>query len=741
MRKLLWFSVGFGLCCIVCAYGMDRAWLFPVSIAVLVLSVAVAAFSRKREWIRPMIAVLTGGLAGLLWFGIYYLTYLQPVTALDGQEITGSLTASDHSYETNYGIGVDTILTVEAKPYQVQTYLNEKTEIKPGDTIEGTFRLRLATVDEENTSTYYQGQGIFLFAYQTGEVTVDASDKTPFWCFPAVLRERISALLENVLPRDTVPFAKALLLGDGRELDYETETAFKVSGIRHIIAVSGLHISILYGLVCLVTLRNRFLTALVGMPVLLLFAAVAGFTPSVLRACMMAWLMMLSMIFDREYDPPTALSFAVLVMLIVNPMAVTSVSLQLSVLCVAGIFLFNGKINSWLKDKLRVKKGIPSKVWNLFCGSISVTLSAMTLVTPLAAFYFGTVSLISVVTNLLTLWVVNLIFNGLVIVCLVYLLSPGTAALLAGILAFPIRYVLGTAKALAAFPLAAVYTKSIYIVFWLIFVYVLLAVFLFMKKQPGFFLCCGTAGLCVALLASWAEPLTSDTRITMLDVGQGQAILLQSEGKSFLVDCGGDNDERAADVVAETLLSQGIPRLHGIILTHYDRDHAGGVHNLLSRIETDYLFLLDTRNEFTDPEFDGQTVYVWEDLEVSFGDAALRIFGPVYSGSSNENSLGVLFDTEKCDILITGDRSSFGERMLLRNRSLPDVDILVAGHHGAADASSEELLQVVTPELVLISVAKNNYYGHPAPALLQRLETHGCTVFRTDQNGTITIRR
>ena len=100
-----------------------------------------------------------------------------------------------------------------------------------------------------------------------------------------------------------------------------------------------------------------------------------------------------------------------------------------------------------------------------------------------------------------------------------------------------------------------------------------------------------------------------------------------------------------------------------------------------------------------------------------------------------------MFDTEKCDILITGDRSSFGERMLLRRRDLPDVDILVAGHHGAADATSEELLQAVTPELVLISVSPNNYYGHPAPALLQRLETHGCAVYRTDQNGTITIRR
>jgi competence protein ComEC len=79
--------------------------------------------------------------------------------------------------------------------------------------------------------------------------------------------------------------------------------------------------------------------------------------------------------------------------------------------------------------------------------------------------------------------------------------------------------------------------------------------------------------------------------------------------------------------------------------------------------------------------------------------------------------------------------------MLLRRRDLPDVDILVAGHHGAADASSEELLQAVKPETVLISAAKYNIYGHPAPVLLQRLREFGCTVYRTDENGTITIRR
>ena len=101
----------------------------------------------------------------------------------------------------------------------------------------------------------------------------------------------------------------------------------------------------------------------------------------------------------------------------------------------------------------------------------------------------------------------------------------------------------------------------------------------------------------------------------------------------------------------------------------------------------------------------------------------------------------VLFETENCAILITGDRSAFGERLLLRKTQLPNVDALVAGHHGSADATSRELLEAVKPETVIISVGEGNVYGHPATALLQRLQEFGCSVFRTDLHGTIVYRR
>lgn len=739
MRRLMWFTIGFGTACCLCAYGILRQDLhLPSALFLFLLSAAGRVFSAEDNWLRRASAVLLGGSFGLFWFLGFHTWYLR---SLDPMVDTGArmeMIAADYSQQLDYGSRVDGILIREEKAYQIRAYLNTDCTVEPGDRITGKFSLRYA---DQEVSTYFHSKGIFLFAYEQEDIQILKSKTIPFWCYPSVLRRQIQMLLEACFPEDVSPFAKALLLGDGTDLEYVWDTAFKISGIRHIIAVSGLHISILYGVICLVTFRRRFLTAAAAVPVLLLFAAVTGFTPSVLRACIMVWLMLLAQLLDREYDPPTALAFAVLVMLAVNPMAAASVSLQMSAACVAGILLFNQPIQSWLKHNIP-RKVIPKKLYALVCSSVSVTLSASSLVTPLIALYFGTVSLVSVLTNVLTLWVVNLIFHGLILTCLLWWSFPWAARILAALLAWPIRYVLLTAKGLSAVPLAAVYTKSVYIVCWLVFVYILLALLLLhRKKQPGLLLCCGTLGLCCALLASWTEPMLDTVRITMLDVGQGQSILLQSENKTFLVDCGGDGDAETADVIAETLLSQGIRRLDGIVLTHYDRDHSGALHNLLTRIDTGLLILPDTRNDFLLPETEAKILWVWEDLELTFGNSHMVIYGPVYSGADNENSLCILFDTENCDILITGDRTGFGERMLMRRRKLPDVDILVAGHHGAATSTTGELLHTVTPETVLISVKEGNYYGHPAPVLLQRLEDYGCTVYRTDRHGTILIRR
>ena len=177
-----------------------------------------------------------------------------------------------------------------------------------------------------------------------------------------------------------------------------------------------------------------------------------------------------------------------------------------------------------------------------------------------------------------------------------------------------------------------------------------------------------------------------------------------------------------------------------MILTHLDADHSNGAAGLLSRVETELLVLPEAYSQLPGCT-DAQILCVTETLEIALKDTVITIYPPTFPGNENEKSLCVLFDTEKCDILITGDRDAYGERSLLRNHSIPDVDVLIAGHHGSASSSCEELLEAVKPEIVCISAGAGNIYGHPAPELLQRLAAYGCEIYRTDVQGTITIRR
>ena len=166
---------------------------------------------------------------------------------------------------------------------------------------------------------------------------------------------------------------------------------------------------------------------------------------------------------------------------------------------------------------------------------------------------------------------------------------------------------------------------------------------------------------------------------------------------------------------------------------------------LLTRISSDSLFIPQTDNT-EQPEWimqmdEGTVFSVTDNMELRFGCGKIIIIGPTFSADDNENSLCILFQTENCDILITGDRSDAGERMLLRQAQLPQVDVLIAGHHGSKYSTSWELLQAVKPEMVIISAGEDNPYGHPAQELLDRLTQAGCYIYRTDQNGTIVFRR
>lgn len=746
MRKLMYFAIGFALASLAGSmiYGQ---WVLLAG-AVMFLLTGLLLIFHKRDIIKQLIVVAFGIAVGFTWFFLYDTFFVLVPRVADGQTISVTIEASDYSYETDYGSAVEGNVILNDESYRVKAYLHIDDAIKPGDRLTGTFRLRLTAMGGKEDPTSHQAEGIFLLAYPVGKTILAPCEEIPLRHYPAVWRRHLLDRIDTIFTGRVEAFASALVLGDRSKISYEMNTAFKLSGISHIIAVSGMHVSILFGLLYSLLARRRILSFLIGVPVLFLFAAMVGFSPSITRACIMQALMLLAMALDREYDPPTALAFAVLAMLTANPLTVLSVSFQLSVGCMIGIFLFSERIRLWIVSRLEKKEKkskFQSKIIHGLSTSVSVSLSAIIITTPLVAYYFGCVSLVSVLTNTLVVWVISFVFYGILLCLLTSLLSTSLAVFLSLPVSVPVYFVLYTSEFLSKLPMAAVYTSSIYTVVWLCGAYILLAIFLIQKKKrPILLAACMLLSLFLSQTLAWVEPMIHDFRVTMLDVGQGQCILLQSDGKTFLVDCGGDDDEISADIAAEALLSQGISRLDGLIVTHPDRDHAGGISYLLTRIHADRLILPyveDSELENLAKATDGVVDYVSQDVLYTFGNTKMTIFAPFNYYSGNESSICILFQREDCGILITGDRGELGESVLLKEHHIPDVDVLVVGHHGSAGSTTDELLKATSPEIALISVGEDNRYGHPSQKVLDKLMEAGCEIFRTDLHGTIVFRR
>lgn len=748
MRKLVWFTSGFAGACFLCFYLISGQFLYLVACILFALGLTISLVPRFFTFQRIIGLILVGAAVGTLWVQLYRQIYLDPAKELDEMSVTEWVEISDYSFETANGIGADGRLIYNGRPYKVRLYTQGIESLAPGD------RLYASYIMSETGSgdiAFLQSRGITFRLYTEELYKLEMAEEPSLWHIPAIIRNHICNTLENIFPEDTFGFAKALLLGDSSDLSYEDDVAFRNSGIRHIIAVSGLHISMLLSVVYILTHRRRFLTPLIGIPVLFMFAALVGFTPSVNRACLMQGLMLLSILFNQEYDPPTSLAFSVLTILAVDPISISSVSFQLSVSSILGIFMFQNKIHSRLSEMkfLRNGKGNSrkAKLTRWFTGVVSVSVSALVFTLPISAFYFQSFSLISVLSNLLTLWVVTYAFCGIGIALLLGLVFQPLGMIAAWIVSWPMRYVTGTANLLGKIPIGNVPADNVYMILFLVFLYVLLFAFFRNKKHKLWVLsvCC-SALLFLCTGASVLESRMDHFRVSVLDVGQGQCVLIQSQDQCYMVDCGGGSGTVSASNAVRALWSNGFYRLDGIILTHYDKDHVNGVEHLLVQTDVKQMYLPDIPDKSglrqqLEENFGGTVNLVDEKMVVPCGEGTITIF-PSFSGATgNESGLCILFQAAECDILITGDRNNSGELQLMEQTELPDLEVLIVGHHGSASSTSLELLRVTMPDTAIISVGKNNHYGHPEEETLARLELFGCNILRTDKDGTIIIRR
>lgn len=751
MRRLMWFALPFGAGCALCCYLLPEGW--RLGAAGLTAAAGLLFLALRGKTGQRVRTAALGCALGILWFTGYAAWTLQPAEALAGNSHILEMELTDYAVEVRGGarcpVKVDG-LRGEAAYYGPRSLL----KLEPGNRVLAQTTAYSARDLAGEESHYFLSRGTFLRLYGGKEPLAVKPGQAGSWRYlPARAARWLRENVDRLYSEEARGLIAALLTGERDGLSPQTASDLNESGLIHITAVSGLHCGFLIALLGALVFRRQRLTALLGYPVLLFYMVMVGCTPSVVRSCVMAGFMLLAPLLGREGDALTSLSAALLVILLANPFAIASVSLQLSFAAVAGLLLPAPKIYNGLNHfRPRRLNGLPGKLWSFCTATISASLGVMACCAPFSAVYFGSLALVSPLSNLMALWMTPALFAAALIVSV----SGAVLPVLAGLTVIPealAGYLLWVAGWLAKLPGHGVYFIRPALWYWLLGTYILLGLCVLIrggKWKWGAVLAVSLA--CLLVMKELPRRQVREDRLTAVavDVGQGAAMLFHSGDRTALVDCGSLNSAQSAgEAVAEVMDQYGWGKLDYVVLTHYHEDHGAGLPWLLARVEAEQM-LLPQLSDSEQGALQGEVLdlaarygavvrFVDRPWSTAFGDSVLTVYPPVGQSGGNEMGLTILCTAGDFDFLITGDMDASTEKKLVKLYDFPDVEVLLAGHHGSKYSTSKDLLEAVTPETGIISVGQNSF-GHPAPEAMERMTDAGMTLRRTDEEGNILVR-
>ena len=751
VRKLAALSIGYCISVFAAHYILPYNYLLPIaaaSIGLALCSLLLNGNTRKRVLLAALAAAI-----GFCGYKYHYDNTVSSCEKLVGRTMTVHVQVLEYPTRYDYSSRIYVKLTDEELP-QVKAALFAYNDcisaVKPGDVLRAEIRFRSAVEKYGEENDNYISDGIYLNGNIEESRLISGGDNSLAF-LPQELGRVLRTQIKDVFPQNASPFMLALLTGDRNDYykDEALHSAMGVSGLAHVVAVSGMHVSFLVALLQLVFGKNRH-TSVLCLLLIWTFVVMSGSSPSAVRAGIMLSVFLMAPVFGRENDRTTSLCFALALILAANPFAAGSVSLQLSFAAMAGIYLFAQPIYEYL-DKLTPGRGI---IRRYIIGSLSSSLGVTVFSIPLIAVHFGYVSLLMPITNILCLWAVSILFVGGYALCILSFLTKLTATFFAGLLSYLVRYIAFVVKTVARLSFSTVYTENLYAVLWIVLVYAVFAVWLICRKKGKRIspliptVLCALALVCV-FAKTRADMLADSGTLGVMDVGSGQCIALTEGRHTVVVDCGSKGTfTNAGSEAAKYLRGRGRTKIDCLVLTHLHSDHISGAARLMNTMQVETLILPGYVDYITDGvladlvdaahENGVRLMYISHDTEFDAGGISLRLYAPFPKGDKNER--GIMLTAEVGDerVLITGDVAGATERKLVAAQDLSDTDILIVGHHGSKYSTSEELLLETEPELAIISVGYN-IYGHPAEEVLDRLREHDVTIYRTDECGRILI--
>ena len=458
MRKLAYCAGGFSAAIFLAHFLLPARWVLPGALAAVVLALVTLLLPGQTR--RRVMAALLSAAIGFGWYAAASALRLTPVQNVSGdvQTVTARVTEYPVAYARSYGLTA--LLTSPDVPScKARLYVSDAdaAALRPGDEITADVKFRPSTLRYGEETDAYITKGIYLI----GSVRDKTLARTGVWSrswlyWPKTVAQSLKTSAQAAFPADVLPFAQALMLGDKSALyAQDLDIPLSTTGIMHTVAVSGLHLAFLLGFLRLFT-GNRRMTAIIGLPMMVVFVVMAGCSPSVLRAAFMTALVLFAPLLGRENDPPTSLLTALAILLTANPFAAASISLQLSFASMAGLFCVSGALYRALDARLLpadVKLSRPRrKIRAFFSATTASSVGAMVFTVPLTALHFGNISLIAPVTNLLILWLLPAAFIGCYLTALLGLVWAWGGTALAWVTAWPLRYILAVANVLSKLP-------------------------------------------------------------------------------------------------------------------------------------------------------------------------------------------------------------------------------------------------------------------------------------------------
>lgn len=544
------------------------------------------------------------------------------------------------------------------------------------------------------------------------------------------LKEGIVKRLELYLPPEKTSLAAGMAFGDANKISREWEEKFRRAGLSHVLAASGQNIffvlifsNLLWNVFFLPERLKHALNCLA----VVLYMAVAGFSLPVVRAGIMALFLIISRLIKRQVATLHLLFCSALIMLLVNPLNLFNLSFQLSFLAVLALLL----LMPFWQAKLSF---LPEK-FNL---ALSSVLAVESCLLPLLLYYFQEIAVLSVLVNITA---VPILEGALFLTLSFAVMGFGIlGASLAGLIDLLLSLALWLIDLVAGWQYSYVSLAS-FSLFYLLAYYFLWGIWLWGAEKYRKKAAALTAFIVMLVFAAqifW-QLFLAPLQVTFFDVGQGDCILLQTpDGKNIVIDGG------PADPV-RTLRRQGVKSVDLLFITHFHEDHYSGALAVLSSMPVKEVCSSTEGTEDFEREIRARNIS-WHKVRAGdtfyLGDKAiLQVLYPVGRAEEGNNSSLVLRLTyHQLKILFTGDLEAEGEEELLRRRENLASNILKVGHHGSSTSTSALFLQAVSPQIGIISVGKNNRFGHPAKEILDRLQGAGVRVLRTDDEGAVLVK-